>query len=654
MMPRGNTRPGVGIFALACLLLICRPSAGQEAGGGGLAYEDGEAAFDWVQDWVRAEEGVPADDQLDNRPVAGVFGVYVTLREDGRVLGRGQALRDDVAEAIDGGGPAVQLAELCAAATRQALDELRDKKMKRAVELGINDPDLFKQALIATRQRVQVDIQIGHSLESIVLPQDGDEAAVFATFAPGFHGLRLSSPLVGEPDYAWPATELSRNTTPIRLMLWLMDKQGYAADDLPLVARADGPALQRFEVMHMVRPGPAQPMRQLIRGNLILNQQVIDARTIDGLAERVARFLDQLVVQDDTTRQIGVRGVYQPSMDRYAPQWAEPRQAALMCYALNRHAKIQFDAEAAGETMRSRVKRVLRLAEQMESDALPEPGKPKHLVAAFLLMALCESPVNLDPAQIALRDRLGQALIDLHHPEGGGFRVMADDDQRLPRASAAVITAALAAWYEQTRDRSRTEPILAVLSDLMQVNQGNDGSRVIDLVWVSHAISKAGDLLAKNNQDPDAAKETIDAWRAFLAEQITLLSEQQVRGKPVLGPSDVTGGFILKSPAPGSPPNPTWESAMPLSIIALGLRDPAVIAPDKIFGPLLTAQLGARFVGQLMVTQPSAYYLRNIDPALGGVRNTLWDNTLYPDCSSMALIALAELQQSLQELEPDQ
>lgn len=651
MMPRGNIRLSACLLALGCLLLICRPSAGQEAGAGGLAYEDGEAAFDWVQDWVRSEDGVPADEQLDDRPLAGVFGVYVTLREGGRVLGRGQALRADVAEAIDGGGPAVQLAELSAAATRQALDELRDKQMKRAVELGINDPDLFKQALIATRQRVQVDIQIGHSLESIVLPQDGDEAAVFATFAPGFHGLRLSSPLVGEPDYAWPATELSRNTTPIRLVLWLMDKQGYAADDLPLVARADGPALQRFEVMHMVRPGPAQPMRNLIRGNLILNQQVIDGRTIDGLAERVARFLDQLIVQDDTTPRIGVRGVYQPSMDRFAPQWAEPRQAALMCYALNRHAKIQLDAEAAGETMRSRVKRVLRLAEQMEADALPEPGKPKHLVAAFLLMALCESPVNLDPAQIALRDRLGRALIDLRHPEGGGYRVAAGDDRRLTRANAAAVTASLAAWYEQTRDRKRTEPILAVLADLMTENQAE--ARLYDLVWVSHAISKAGDLLAKNHAEPDAAKANIDSWRTFLSEQITLLSEQQVRGRPVLGPSDVTGGFILKPPAPGSPPNPTWESAMPLSIIALALRDPAVIAPEKVFGPLLTAQLGARFVGQLMITQPSAYYLRNIDPALGGVRNTLWDNTLYPDCSSMALIALAELQRSLQELEPE-
>lgn len=619
-----------------------------------LAVEDGEAAFEWVQGWVRSEKGVPADADLPQRPVSGLFGVYVTLREDGRVLGRGQALREDVSAAIDKPGPAVQLATLAAAATRQALDELRDTQMKRALELKIDEPELFKQALIATRQRVQVDVQLGHNLESIVLPNDGEDGAVFATFAPGFHGLRMASPVAGEPTYAWPATELSRNTSPLRVVLRLLDQQGFDAEDLPLIARADGPALQRFEVMHMVRPGPAQPMRHLIRGNMILQQQVVDGRTISGLAERTARFLDQLIVEDQLDLSLRVRGVYQPSMQRYAPEWSEPRQAALLAYALTRHARVQLDAEpdAAGQALLGRVRRALRLIEQMERTAMPEPGKVKHLTAAFMLMTLCESPVNLEPPQLAMRQRLGKALLDLRHPDGGGFRVMAGSDKRLPRASAAVVTAALAIWHAQTGERKHIEPIWSVLSDLMQVNK--EDPRVIDLVWVSHAITRVGERMAKNHPDADKASTDLKAWRKALADYLTLLGEQQILGKPVLGPPDVVGGFILKAVPPGSPPNPTWQSAMPLSVIAMGLRDSEIVAPDRTFGPLLTAQLGARFLGQLMITRPSAFYLRDIEPALGGVRNTLWDNTLYPDCSSMVLLALAELQQTLRELEPEE
>lgn len=649
MLPDRNTL--AAWLGLCAVLLLAPVGLAQNAAQAPeLAFEDGEAAFNWVQGWVRSEKGVPDDADLPDRPVTGVFGVYVTLREEGRILGRGQALRNDADQSIDQPGPAVQLAPLLAAATRQALDELRDKEMKRAIELDIADPDLFKQGLMAKRQRVQLDIQIGHSLESIVLPIDAEDAALLTTFAPGFHGLRMAGNLAGKADYAWPATELARNTPPLQLLFRLLDQQGYGPDVLPRVARGDGPSLQRFTVLHLVRPGPAQPMRQLIRGNLIVQQQVIDKRTLEGLAERTARFLDQLIVTDLAGQKLRVRGAYEPSRDRYDPKWSQERQAALLAYALMRHARIRFDEDNAGESMRSRALRVLRLVEQLEPEALPEPGKPRHLTAALMLMALCESPIDLEPAQIQLRQRLGKALVDLHHPEGGGYRVMAGADERLSRENAAVVTAALAAWYEQTRDRALIQPVWAVLTDLMKEN--NRQARVIDLLWVGHALAKAGPILAKNHPQPDTAAGDLAAWKQTLADNLALLSEQQIRSKPALGPDDVAGGFILTPAPPGSPPNPTWQSAMPLTIIALGLRDPDIVPPDSLFGPLLTAQLGARFLGQLMITQPSAYYLRDIEPALGGVRNTLWDNTLYPDSASMTLLAFTELQQTLTALEP--
>ncbi|MBX2852037.1 MAG: hypothetical protein KTR15_09865 [Phycisphaeraceae bacterium] len=632
-------------------------AAGQEAAepkeAPAVGWADGEAAFTWVQGWLRSDDGVPGDADLPDRAVTGLFGVYVTLRDEGRVLGRGQALRADLKDAIDDHGPPIQLALLLSAATRQALKELKDKQTKRAIELNIADPELLKIAILEARKRVQLDIQIGHSLESITVPVNAPNGAVFSTFAPGFHGLRLAGPLAGKADIAWPAIELSRNNAAPRTVFRLMDLQGFNADELPIVARADGPALQRFEVIHMVRPGAAQPVRELIRGNVILQQQVIDNRTIAGLAERVARHLDQLITTDARNGNEMVRGTYQPSLQRYAPKWADDRETALLGYALTRHATVALDAGLGGEAMQARAKRVLRLVDQIAPKAIPQNLPPKHLTAALLLLTLCETPARLAPDQLVTRDRLGKALLELVHPEGGGFRVEKNSDKTLSRASAAVCTAALAAYYKDTRSKSLPGPVWQVLTDLMKANANQDDARDVDLLWVAYALDRAGPDLAKAQPKPEDAAKTLAQWRKTLANYLELLTEQQVRSKPILGPKDVTGGFILEKPIPGSPPEPTWRSAIPTTLLAFALRDPGIIPDDQQFGPVLAAGLGARFLGQLIVTPPSAYYLRDSEPALGGVRRTLWDNTLYPDISSTTLIALAELQQTLIQLEPE-
>ena len=659
LQPR-NTMP---VLAALVLVFAARAATAQVAGDGekpagdspakqGPALErvDAEIAFDWVQAWVRSEDGVPANTDLPENRVTGLFGVYVILREDGKVLGRGQALRSDVDKTIDQPGPPLQMATLLAAATRQALDELQRRHAEEAKERGVDDPKMVKLTLMAKRERLQVDLQLGYKLESIRLPRDSDKGAILNTFAPGFHGLRMDGPLSANADYAWPAVELASNNPPPRQLFRLLKDQGYEADDLPLIAREDGPSLQRFEVLHVVRPRQAQPMRQLVRGGLVLRDQAVDTTILAGLSEYVARYLDALIVYDNNTGQMVVRGVYQPSNDRYLPQVSDDLDSALLGYAVMRHARVAIEAGVGGPTMEARAKRVLRLVNVLTPRALPKDKTPKQLTVAFLLLALCESPIDLQPKQVAVRDRLGAALLALRHAEGG-YSVEAGSEKRLSRPAAAVITHALCAWYEQTRDRKLVVPTWTAMTELMDVN--TDDPKVVDLMWMSLAISKAGPLLAKAQAKPDDAAASLEMWRATMADNLNLLIDQQVFGKPVLGPDDVRGGFILRQATPGSPPNPTWQSAMPLTIIATSLRDPDIIDPDNSLGQRLSVNLGARFIGQLIVSESSAYYQRNIDRAIGGVRSTLWDNRLYPDRSALALIALTEVQLTLNKIEAE-
>lgn len=615
-----------------------------------LAWADGEAAFAWVQQWVRSEQGVPDNQTLPDRSATGLFGVCVTLRDQGRVLGRGEAYRTDAAKTIDTPGPPTRIAPLLADATRQALDDLRDTLMNKAVDLRISDPKLFDRALLDTRQRVQIDVQLGYDLTSIVLPLDAPDDAVFTQYAPGFHGLRLAGPIAAEPSVAWPVTELTRNTSPPRTVFKLLQDQGYDAKDLPLIARGDGPSLQRFNVLHVVQTAPGQPVHSLTRGNLIFNRQAIDARTIAGLAENTAQYLDSLIINSPQNARLTVRGTYQPSADRYSPAQADPREAALLAYALTRHAQVAIQADLAPKTMRERADRALRLALQLAPAAIPDDAPPRHLTAAFILLTLCETPAKLLPDRLVLRDRLGQTLMALRHPDGGGYRIEPGSDTRLSRSSAAVVTAALAAWHNATRSNTIAQPAWDVLQQLMQANENDP--RHNDLFWVAHALDQSGQNLANAQPKPDTAKQQLNHWHKTLADFLATLSDRQVRTRPALGPEDVLGGFVFQDTNPGTPPNPTWQSAIPLATFALALRNPDIVPADQNFGPLLTADLGARFLGQLMVTKTSAFYMRQPQRALGGVRNTLWDNTLTPDASAMTLLALAELQHTLRQLEP--
>ncbi|XAL98403.1 hypothetical protein OT109_12540 [Phycisphaeraceae bacterium D3-23] len=615
---------------------------------------DGEVAFHLVQGWVRAGR-VPGDDALPSAPLTGVFGVYVSLRDEGRLLGRGVALRPDLGATVDAEGPSVDVALLLAQATRTALREVERAQRRRAIELGITDEDLFEESLRNLHGDLLVDVQLGHHLVTISLPAQGDADAVFGQFVPGFHGLRMTGSLMPNGDLIWPGNALMRNTSPRSQLIQLLDRQGFEEEDLVAVARPAGAQLERFEVVHFLQAGPNQPPRQLIRGNVVVPRRALDTPGLNGIVERIARHMDgKIGILNDGT--LILRGPYRPSYDRIDPDLAPLRQASLACFAMLVQSKSAQQRSPSDRTSRNRGDRALRVAESLVPLAIPRGGDIQSVSAALLLLALCESPVPVDED---LREALGEALMSLHL-QGGGFRAMPDgsraepgDIERASRATEAVITAALASWYTTMNeaDPAVRRAVWQSMNALVVANRDDaGGARLADLTWLSVAYSRAGRQIAGAMQDADA-QDHLTRMQGFLAEQMQLLIDQQVQGVPLKGPDDVAGGYVTHNGIHGAAPDPTWESAMPLAVIAAVLRDEAIVEPNDIFGPLLSAQLGARFIAQLLITDANAYYVRDVQAASGGVRRSLWDNTLDLDCSAMALIALSELQTSLHTLE---
>lgn len=649
MLPWDNTVHATALFGahagglrIAAVVLVMLAGFAAMAQAPELAPEDAEPAFAQVERWVRAG-AVPGAEDLLKTPMIGVIGVQVTLRDDGDFVGQGLAVREDIAACLDKPGPPTEMNALLARATQAALDDAREKLKRRAIELGLGKPELFEQMVREFQARALVDVQLGYGLTSVLLPPVAADDAVFGQFAPGFHGLRMSGPLAAEADLLWPGSILARNTSPLSQIRQLLTRQGFNQDDIRLVARQNGPQLQRFNVHHIVRASGNQPPRLLVRGNLVLNQQFMDDRTLDGLVERIARHLEQktLVGNQDNVRM--VRGPYHPSYDKLDPELAEPRQVALMCYAMMLHCERRYARNPNDAANLERAKLIAQVIQTYGPTALPGRQQPNHLTTAFMLMALNHGPIQVDDA---LRGELAKAVLAMRHPDGG-FRAKAGDDARLSRATAAVLTAALAGQSIESDDPGYAEAAWLALGELFDANR--DDPRVVDLVWLSIALNRAGDRLAAASDDPEAAARLAE-YRAFLAEQTGRLIDQQIKAPPLRGPADVVGGFILNPAPAGSPPNPTWQSAMPLAVITLSLQDPAIIEPRRVHGPILAAGLGARFINQLLLTRTNGYYLRDLPKADGGVRNALWDNTLYLDCSSMSLIALTQFQAALDEL----
>mgnify|MGYP000636867297 FL=1 len=591
MMRQDNTGTPFlgGGLAVALVLLLClaTPAAAQGLLGGPegidplsdappVEPEDGEVAYHLVHGWVRAGQ-VPADDAVPAAVLTEVFGVYVSLRDAGRLLGRGAAYRPDLGDTVDRAGPPIDVALLLAEATREAMRGVEESQRQRAAELGINDPELVEQSIAELHERLMVDVQIGYGLESVVLLAGGESDAVFGQFVPGHHGLRLSGPLMPSGDLLWPGNTLARNTSPRSQLVQLLTRQGYEQDDLELVARPTGPQLERFSVIHFAKAGPAQPPRQLIRGNIVVPRRALDSRSLEGIAERIARYLDgKFEVLNDGV--MVIRGPFHPSTNRINPDLASLQQGSLTCFAVMAQSRATQERRPGDRLSRNRAERTLDVIQTLASAALPNAGNPQPISVSLLLLALCESPV---PVDTDLRDDLGNALMAMRLP-AGGFQVEPGAQQRAGRTTEAVITAALASWYIQM-DRPRADVREAVWQSMVELFEANrddaEGARLADLTWLSIAYRRAGRTIAGATDAADA-QEQLALMQAFFADQVQLLIDQQVQGVPLVGPDDIAGGYVTRQGPPGSAPDPNWESAMPLAVIAAALRDPAVVPAD--------------------------------------------------------------------------
>ena len=596
-------------------------------------WTDAQRAFSLVEEWIRS--GTVPRANLPKIMVTGVIGVKITLRTDGYTLGEGQAMRPDLAAATDRPGPAVDLVPLLNNAARAAMLEVRESLADARLNAVLNDlldPGDARAMREQVGDQLLVDLQIGYNLQTIRVSPDAPPQTVFGRFAFDAQGLRMLPPGTRPNDadapgaIDWPASSLARNIQPgsqINGMLAELDL-GLGARDR--VGRPEGPVLQRFDVLHRVRPSLDQAVVQLVRGNVPVTSQSINNVELTRFGQRIFAHLDRRFVNG------AVRGTYHPTTGRYDPLLAEPREIAFAAYAIQRYRR--FLGEDASGSTRSAAERgaveVTALGHAMRADdwATFDPA-----VASLVVLALLETDEATRDNELiaALAERLA----------------LGQPGEALPRPVLALSVAAQAAYAKASGDARLGQRAHLEFASIWLATQ--EDPEVLSLYWLALAHEKLADVPLGDTIEDTRAGDAVG-----LGDLVDKLIRQQVIEPPELGPDDVLGGFVLQRIAPGAPPTPDWRTSPLLGFLAVSMRDERITAGRDTFGWLLTSGLAARFVAQLTMDRPSLFYARGPEDALGGVRLALWNNTLAIEPSAASLLAIVELQKTIAILEARQ
>lgn len=614
-----------------------------------------------IESWVAARR-VRGEEENPIR-VTGLSGVKVTLRWNGKVLGSGEAYpKDPTAD-----NAVVNLKALAARATRLALEagesmmqDFRRRALARPGAQPSTQPggdekpkrDPGKYLLGDPTIRMVVELQVGLRLEPIHLASDAKEGELFAQFAPDFHGLRLWTdagrvPAAPRDSWIWPGTALAFNMSPQNQILRLLIQARLDLSDVQRLARPKGPALWRFEIIHVVRPTPDSAVTRLVRGNVLLPQTTLDEATLDSMATRMARNL-------------AGRPAEMPPLPNAERNERATQDLALTAYVLSQWLK-QGDKAAVPEKLRAEIEAVVRRDAEM---LLARMAKIEAAPRALLLLTLIDTPA-LGERKVQ-RDALANSLLSRWNPGGSfssggipeGKAIEKPGDRKRGNTAEmpptqALIVAALAHLYEQTRDAELGEKVRA--SRMMQWREFPADRILAALPWMMRTEAYAALLDALDApatqpghvSDAGAAAERREKIQKLMAS----LRDRQVVDPPALGPADVVGGFELTGAPSSGAPSPDWRSAFAVGFLASAMRDSEIVQPHDRVAWLLTCGLGARYLAQLMYDAPGSYYVALPGEVLGATRASLWDNDTPVSATAMSLLAVLDLKKTISEIQ---
>lgn len=580
------------------------------------------AAFLRAREWLDADS-LPAPASPESGiPLAGVEGVCVLLRLDGRLVGAGQdADRDDrMLRRAVGRAVADALADSTIAAVREAAGDRVTVRLSLEIELAGPLRPLLGRTILEAAERV----------------------------TPGIDGLALRR---GERvERAFPSRLLASDLAarPDANLVSLLRAAGLPPRDLDEFEASERVSLARFATIRLREPRPGEAPGVVTRAGRTLDLSEVTRESTQALANRlVAKLAAQVVERDrsDASAGAALLGPYNPTADAHDPPLAGIASTAHAAVALAEASHATFLPEALRATAAAKARALAAavLAAARAPTDVAEAGKDETSERA---------PARLGPQWIAMairaqRRAAGEAASATETAADSDFRALLAEVSARPNGGATGATDG-----EAVIEPLRPEAVAWIAAACAAGAEPDDGIRaaaIIDsllarsearpamlevLAPLSLAARAPGFPAERRSGVQRVARETLDELRSFQMGE----SPESTRGLP----PDLEGVLLL----PGALRlRSDLSFTLPVaSGVVLGV---ALDAGPAVEGQAERSRSIRRFVRALMqftAEEPWIDGFRNPEALRGLVRTSLQADDAEPGLLAHGLLlALAAL-----------
>ena len=562
----------------------------------------------WIHDWAVPDPDANTDANTDPGVIetAPVSAAVVTIRIDGKVIGRGQRASFEPSSTL-------------------VWQAVSDAIESGNAKLRNDGAQLREEVKAALRERVMVTLELGDKL--VPMSKSEIELPGFG-YTPGVLGV-----VVARGDQlaiAGPESMLSRNTDMTQSAMALANQlagDGSAVLKTPAELVEAGYRFYRFEPVVLSPPSVGMGPEFLDRGSRVIRGSEISVAAINEMGREIAKHLMSRIWEG--AQPYGLTGTLDPISGTHEGKFAQPFEQALGAYALLRFAssgsqRVHRDAFLAGKG----ILRDLSLVIEGESPAWDDPIASAMVVVALSEMQLVDILGDEELNRLRL---MSLEKLDGLYAIGTGF------DGAIEEGSEGLVVFALGRTSRlDPTDRS------AIAKDALHtlMDQTPAPALVAQMPFLGWAILEMG-------SDGDEAE-----FAEKLSTMRELVWEHQLRREDLAWMDrDLEGGIVFTS---AKAPLPSWLSLRPMACLSTMLGDSRLTPGTLRQGELpkqLAHQVNAiRFVRQLCATDSILHLYMVPDEARWGVRMALWDQRMPAEVDAMALLTLNETSQSFKRI----
>jgi hypothetical protein len=613
---------------VATLLILCNAQASIAAAGepppapaasSPPEPENAIRLFAALRGAVEALDASSLDEPADRR--GRLVASAVTLRLDGRVVGRGHDAADDGATLRRAAAAAIAEARERLPVGNSAVAEAQRKALASRLAISLElAGDLVP---ISPTTYAEADQTVLRGIEGVGV-RIGDVVRIVSPATMLVNGMSPGDALVAAISAASGDPLLAVRTDP--------------RAQPPAIAAAKAATFYKFHVAHLAQLDSGGQPTFLFRGGKVVAQRDI---TVESLRRQADAHVDWLLRWDSVRRSASPdwpRGAYLPSRDAFEPADASLAEFAVATYAIHRFIAVKAKFQAGADPWR-----------------IVRPGADAAAPLRFGPRRLEQQPLaNVDAGPMFGCLHALVAMSPYEHapiePGATPPEVAAQD------ASLAMLYSASAGWSEQVPPNTRAFAafVLARRATLVPGEPGRDERM---------AVARAATRSIFRETRPELLVKHMP-WLGW--SELLLAGDGEVPAAPALrdmrdliwkfqmtdedageeGP-DLVGGIVFTSSAELLP---TSQSLRPLAFVSTMAGD--LRLTDAHERPMQVARMlrSLRFVRQLAMDESACHAAANPSMAMWGVRASLWDMRQSPEATSLALLTVCNALESLEAI----